>query len=87
MNNEIFTKLQTLLALATGHSIQEIIPTSQLEVDLGINMEEDFPRLLAVINQDFEIELEMHHVLDELEAADDTVEQLSKLVEEEVELG
>jgi hypothetical protein len=87
MNSEIFSKLQKLLALATGHSVPEILPTSQIEVDLGINMEEDFPRLLAVINHEFDIELEMHHALDELEAAEDTVEQLAKLVEEEVELG
>ncbi|MFZ5437554.1 MAG: hypothetical protein ACOZAK_00665 [Patescibacteria group bacterium] len=87
MNKDIFNQLQELLALATGHSPAEILPGSHLEADLGINMEEDFPRLLAVINQDFEIELDMMTVLDELEESEDTVEQLAKLVEEEVELG
>jgi len=87
MNKEIFDQLQELLAMATGHSNAEILPISNLEADLGINLEEDFPRLLAMINRDFEIELDMETVLDELEETDYTVEQLAKLVEEEVELG
>ncbi|MBT4124422.1 MAG: hypothetical protein HN981_01430 [Candidatus Pacebacteria bacterium] len=85
--NEVFKKLRELLAFATGHSVEEIFTTSLLEEDLGINLEEDFPRLIAVINQSFEIELEIYHVLNELEEAEDSVEQLAKLVEEEVELG
>lgn len=87
MNKEILNQLQELLALATGHSPAEILPGANLEVDLGVNMEEDFPRLLAVINQEFEIELDMKTVLAELDEAEETVEQLAKLVEEEVELG
>lgn len=85
--NEVFEKLRELLAFATGHSVEEILTTSLLEEDLGINLEEDFPRLIAVINQSFEIELEIYHVLNELDEAEDSVEQLSKLVEEEIELG
>ena len=87
MNNEIFNKLQELLAMATGHSAAEILPATQLEDGLGVNMEEDFPRLMAVVNHEFDIELEMDIVLDELEEAGDTVEQLAKLIEEEVERG
>lgn len=87
MNKEIFTKLQELLAMATGHNVAEILDITQLEADLGVNMEEDFPRLMAVINHDFDIELELDVVLDELDEAGDTVEQLAKLIEEEVELG
>ncbi|OGJ38340.1 MAG: hypothetical protein A2383_03725 [Candidatus Pacebacteria bacterium RIFOXYB1_FULL_39_46] len=87
MQNEIFEQLRELLAMATGHNTEEIFPESQLEVDLGINLEEDFGRLLAIINHEFGIELEAIHVLNELEEAEDTVEQLAKLIEEEVELG
>ncbi|NCN45689.1 MAG: hypothetical protein COU63_04190 [Candidatus Pacebacteria bacterium CG10_big_fil_rev_8_21_14_0_10_36_11] len=87
MNNQTFLEIQELLALATGHNSQEIMPITQLEVDLGIDMEEDFPRLLAVINQKFDIDLELDHVLDELDEAGDTVEHLVKLIFEEVELG
>mgnify|MGYP003976440243 FL=1 len=72
--NEVFKKLRELLAFATGHSVEEIFTTSLLEEDLGINLEEDFPRLIAVINQSFEIELEIYHVLNELEEAEDSVE-------------
>jgi len=87
MNEDIFAQIRELLAMATGHSPEEITPASQLEVDLGVNLEEDFSRLVAVINQAFEIELDEQHLLDELEKAEDTVEQLAKLVEEEIELG
>lgn len=87
MNSEIFEQLQEVLALATNHNVEEIQPASQLEVDLGVNMEDDFPRILAEVNRRFDIKLQMSHVLAELGEADDSVEQLAKLVEEEVELG
>lgn len=87
MNSDIFAELQEVLALATNHSVEEIQAISQLEADLGVNMEDDFPRILADVNRRFEIKLQMSHVLSELEEAGDTVEQLAKLVEEEVELG
>jgi len=87
METEIFQRLRELLAVTTGHNPEEITPASQLEVDLGINFEEDFARLLAIINHEFNIELEAIHVLNELAAAEDTVGQLAKLIEEEVELG
>lgn len=87
MPSETFEQLRELLAVATGHNIEEIAPTSLLEVDLGVNMEEDFPRLVKLINKEFNIELKPHHVLHELEQAEDSVEQLAKLIEEEVELG
>ncbi|MFH2118479.1 MAG: hypothetical protein ABII10_01960 [Candidatus Paceibacterota bacterium] len=87
MQSEIFEQLRELLAVTTGHNTEEIFPESQLEVDLGINLEEDFGRLLSIINHEFKIELEPNHILGELEEAEDTVEQLAKLIEEEVELG
>ena len=87
MKIETFEDLRELLAIATGHNVEEIAPISQLEADLGVNMEEDFPRLVAVINKEFGIELKAPQVLHELEQAGDTVEQLTKLIEEEIELG
>jgi acyl carrier protein len=87
MKTEIFEELQEVLAIATGHSVEEIQPATQLEADLGVNMEDDFPRILNAVNQRFEIKLQPGHVLQELEEAGDSVEQLAKLVEEEVELG
>ncbi|HEX9817570.1 MAG TPA: hypothetical protein VGA89_01590 [Patescibacteria group bacterium] len=87
MEEKIFEQLRELLAVTIGHNPEEITPASQLEIDLGINLEEDFARLLAIINHEFGIELEAGHVLHELEEAQDSVEQLAKLIEEEVELG
>lgn len=87
MTNETFEQLREVLALATGHSVDEIVATTQLDEDLGVNPEEDFPRVLAQVNQEFGIKLNPRQVLEELEEAGDTVEQLAKLIEEEVELG
>lgn len=87
MKTDIFEQLREVLAFATGHSVEEIMSTSQLEADLGVNLEEDFPRLVSAINKKFEIELKARQVLDELAEAGDTIEQLARLVEEEVELG
>lgn len=87
MNNETFVKLREVLAIATGHSLEEIAPTSQLADDLGVDMEDDFPRLISTINREFGLKLQIKHVLDELAEAGDTVEQLAKLIEEEIELG
>jgi hypothetical protein len=87
MENVTFERVRELLAISTGHNIEEISPQSQLEVDLGVNMEEDFPRLVKVINKEFAIELKPHHILHELGQAEDSVEQLTKLIEEEIELG
>lgn len=87
MQQDIFEKISELLAIATVHSLEEITPESKLEEDLGINLEEDFARLLAMINHEFEIKLDQYHMLNELEEAEDTVEHLAELVEEEIELG
>lgn len=87
MRTDIFEQLREVLAFTTGHSVEEILPTSQLEVDLGVGVEEDFPRLVSAINNAFEIKLNPDHVLNELDEAGDTVDQLARLVEEEVELG
>jgi len=87
MENETIERLRELLAISTGHNVEEILPQSQLAEDLGVNMEEDFPRLVKLINKEFEIDLKPHHVLHELEQAKDSVEQLAKLIDEEIELG
>ena len=87
MKNETFERLRELLAIPTGHNVEEIFPHSELEVGLGVDMEEDFPRLVAAVNNEFEIHLDPDHVFHELSEANDSVEQLAKLIEEEIELG
>lgn len=87
MNSQTLEQLCELLASETGHNVDEILPLTQLEVDLGVSQDEDFPRLLASVNQEFGVELKLSHVLSELNEAGDTVEHLSKLIEEEIELG
>ena len=87
MNEQTFKKLQQILAAATGHEVEEIHEYTLLEEDLGVNMLEDFSRLVAIINNEFEIELQTNEVLDELEEAEDSVEVLAKLIQEEIDLG
>lgn len=87
MNSQPLEKLQQILAVTTSHDLEEIGPETRLEEDLGVNMLEDFPSLMAMINSEFELKLQIEDVLNELEEAEETVEVLAKLIEEEIELG
>lgn len=83
----IFEKLKHLLAEATVLEPEEIEADSHFEDDLGMNLMEDFPRILALINSEFGIKLKIEEVLDELEEMDETFGNLAKIIEEECELG
>ena len=52
------------------------MPEASLEEDLGLNLEEDLGRLVALINRHFEIELETETVMQELSEAGATVAEL-----------
>jgi acyl carrier protein len=80
-------QLRALLAEKTGNDLEDIHPQSHLEDDLGINLTDDFPRLLSQINAEFEIGLDLHTVMDEMEMAGETVAELAKLIDDESELG
>lgn len=83
----IFDKLRNLLAEATVLEPEEIEEDSHFEDDLGMNIMEDFPRILALINSEFGIKLKIEEVLDELEEMGETFGNLAKIIEEECELG
>jgi hypothetical protein len=80
-------KLQEFLAEFTGNDLEEIHPFSHLEDDLGLTLVDDLPRLVAQLNKTFEIKLQQAEVMDELDAAGETVGQLAKLIDDEWELG
>lgn len=80
-------QLRQFLAEKTSNEIEEIQAYSNLEDDLGINLADDFPRLLAQINTEFEIDLDYDTVVDEMEMAGETVAELAKLIDDESELG
>ena len=82
-----FDKLRNLLAEATVLDVSDIEADSHFEDDLGISFMEDFPRLLAIINSEFEIKLDIEEVLDELEEMGETFGDLAQIIEEECELG
>ena len=87
LDSQFFSQVQDLLETVTVNSRQEIIPEASLEEDLGLNLEEDLGRLVALINRHFEIELDSEVVMQELSEAGATVAELAKLIHDEYELG
>ncbi|MFA6814531.1 MAG: hypothetical protein GX943_03745 [Candidatus Pacebacteria bacterium] len=87
LDPQFFSQIQDLLETVTVNSRQEIVPEASLEEDLGLNLEEDLVRLVALINRHFEIELDIEIVMQELSAAGATVAELAKLIYDEYELG
>lgn len=85
---EIFNRLRQLLTDLTGNDIEEVLPDSDLEEDLGLNLDVDITRIVERINQEFEINLQDSVVFQELtEEAHASVAELAKLVYDEYELG
>lgn len=80
-------QLRQFLAEKTSNDLEEIQSYSNLVDDLGINLADDFPRLLSQINIEFEIDLDYDTVVDEMEMAGETVAELAKLIDDESELG
>ena len=87
LDPQFFSQVQDLLETVTVNSRQEIVPEASLEEDLGLNLEEDLVRLVALINRHFEIELDSEVVMQELSEAGATVAELAKLIHDEYELG
>ena len=87
LDPQFFSQVQDLLETVTVNSRQEIVPEASLEEDLGLNLEEDLTRLVALINRHFEIELDSEIVMQELSEAGATVAELAKLIHDEYELG
>lgn len=87
LDPHFFSQVQDLLEMVTVNSRQEIVPEASLEEDLGLNLEEDLGRLVALINRHFEIELDSEIVMQELSEAGATVAELAKLIHDEYELG
>ena len=79
---ETLTIIQNIIADLTGNEIEYIDPESGFEDDLGIT-ETDFRIILRTINSYFNIDLKSREIADEIE----TVAELSRLVQEESELG
>lgn len=87
LDPQFFSQVQDLLEMVTVNSRQEIVPEASLEEDLGLNLEEDLTRLVALINRHFDIELDSDIVMQELSEAGATVAELAKLIHDEYELG
>ncbi len=80
---EHLPQLIEAIAEVTGNDAEYISEFSHLEEDLGIVLDEDFKRLIAKINAEFSIKLDITEASDQSE----TVGDLLTLVNEETELG
>jgi len=77
----------TAMAEVTGVE-GEISPDNHLEEDLSVDMQYEFPRIIARVGRKFGVQLNSKHLIDELITNDEdlTVEALIGLIQEEVEL-
>lgn len=82
-----FERLREVLSEMTGNDASEIHLDSHLEEDLGFNLDEDFSRLLRKIDDEFSVSLDYEDSLNELTDAGETVIELAKLIDNELELG
>lgn len=85
-----FQKLQEVLAELTGNEIEDIGLESHLEEDLGLILDDDYPRLINKIKQKFadeEMEFNAEEMTEHLREAGETVAQLVKIIDEERDLG
>ncbi len=88
IDETVFHRLRALLHELTGNDMEEIVPESDLEEDLGLNLDVDLSRLVEAVNREFEIHLSEKTVYQELtEEAHPSVAELAKLIYDEYELG
>ncbi len=83
MKNKTFNQLVELIAEVTGNEPKNIKADSSLDDDLGIILDDDFERLIAHINQKFDVDLSAHDLNDVIA----TVADLANIIDEEIELG
>ncbi|MEN8253179.1 MAG: hypothetical protein ABFQ62_02255 [Patescibacteria group bacterium] len=88
-STEIFNQVREIVALETNHEEDEISPDSHFVDDLSIDLEDEnngiFKRIVARINDEFDIKLDMNLFLDE-ESENQVVSYLTELVKDEIDL-
>ena len=84
---ETLKQLQELIAEFIIDEPGNILPQLELEDDLGIDFDVTFPKLIAQINDSFEISLNAKHLTEDFADTGLTVAELATLVSDESELG
>lgn len=79
------TKVVNLISEVTGVDIERIVPESKLEMDLAVDMTREFPLIVKLLNQHFDIELDTELFFEEYE--EPTVRDLIVFTHEEVALS
>jgi acyl carrier protein len=85
-----YEKIQLIIAVTTGNKVRDISPHSNLVTDLGLSLSFDLPEIVATLNHEYEadsLNLITAEVREELEAAEPTVLELAKIVQEVRDLG
>ena len=77
-----FERVREVIAEVTGNELDDVLPESHLEDDLGVTPL-DYQRLISRLEKEFGISLSENDIIDEIE----TVQQLAAVVAEEKELG
>ena len=81
----IFTKIVSLISEVTGADLDRVTPESKLEMDLAVDMTREFPLIVKLLNQFYEIELDTELFFEEYE--EPTVRDLVTFATEEVALS
>lgn len=86
---ELFNKIREIIAMETNHEEDEIVPDSHFVDDLSIDLENEnngiFKKIVAKINEEFDISIDIKLFLDE-DSENQTVSYLTELVKDEVDL-
>jgi hypothetical protein len=80
-------QLQELIAEFIIDEPTNILPQLEIEGDLGIDFEVTFPKLVAQINDEFEISLNPKYLTEDFAETGLTIAELATLVSDESELG
>lgn len=81
----VYTKITSLISEVTGVDLDRIVPEAKLELDLAVDMAREFPLIVKLLNQFYEIDLDTDLFFEEYE--EPTVRDLVTFTSEEVALS
>ena len=80
---KVLATIQDFIAKISGTEAEDVLPEYHLEDDLGVSMLTEFPKIISLINKEFETQIDAKFARNEVH----TVHDLVQLVVEETELG
>ncbi len=80
-----YSEISSLISEVTGTELERITLESKLELDLAVDMTKEFPRIIGLINQTYDIQLDINLFFEEYE--EPTVQDLVLFTSEEEALS